>query len=614
MPHHFYENTPYAFNPLAIQTLVVSLGVIVLGIVALIREQGSHVSVVYFVLTFSIGVWLFAFSWMYSAIDVQLAMWWAKVGYVGIAFIPPAVFHFSSLIAQDYERVRRRVLASWMISSVFITLIITTDIQFSSLYHYGFGFYPESRKTGLPFLLYFFGVMIFSLRSFLAWFRAKPKGSAQYTRAKIFFLAFIVGYIAALDFAVTFGAPLYPIGYLAIACFTVISMRFVIRYRFMDITPAFAARQIFDTMNDALIVLDPDGAVRLVNRATCSLFGLREQDLVGKPPAADAVGDRTFSQRLDAIVRNGLVQNLEVDYQRPGGAHHILNLAASIMRNPAGEPLATVCVLNDITDRKQAEEEREDFIARLQEANEKLKTVDKMKTEFVSVVSHELRTPLTTIKAFVELILMKPDMPDQKRAAFMNTINVEADRLKRMITDLLDLARIESGSIAWQRRILSIEDIVKDAVVSMGPLFENKELRVTTSFGSQLPAIAGDRDRLVQVVLNILSNAAKFTPQGGAIHITARQEPAAEGVVVAISDTGIGILPESLELIFEKFHRSGEPAAGGIEGTGLGLAIARQIVEHHGGRIWAASERGKGSTFTFILPPVGSDTPVTPEI
>jgi signal transduction histidine kinase len=226
-----------------------------------------------------------------------------------------------------------------------------------------------------------------------------------------------------------------------------------------------------------------------------------------------------------------------------------------------------------------------------------------MKTEFVSVVSHELRTPLTTIKAFVELIMMKPDMPQQKRASFMNTINVEADRLKRMIADLLDIARIESGSMAWRREALFIERIVRDAITSMGPLFENKELNVTTAFNSPLAAVNGDRDRLVQVVINILSNAVKFTPSGGAIHIAVFQESTSSGqVIVQVSDSGVGIPDESLDLIFEKFQRSSDQSTGTIEGTGLGLAIAKQIVEYHGGKIWATSARGKGSAFTFTLP------------
>jgi signal transduction histidine kinase len=239
----------------------------------------------------------------------------------------------------------------------------------------------------------------------------------------------------------------------------------------------------------------------------------------------------------------------------------------------------------------------------LQEANEKLQAIDKMKTDFISVVSHELRTPLTTVKAFVELIMMKPAMPEQQRLKLMTTINAEADRLTRLISDLLDIARIEEGSLKWRMEEVSLEDVILSSIAGVRPLLENKGIKLTTAFNSPLPALSGDRDRLIQVVTNILSNAVKFTFTGGSIHIAARQEPVPDGeIIVEISDTGMGIPAQDLELIFERFQRSGDQLTSTIEGTGLGLAIARQIVEYHGGRIWAASTHGKGSTFTFTLP------------
>jgi len=238
--------------------------------------------------------------------------------------------------------------------------------------------------------------------------------------------------------------------------------------------------------------------------------------------------------------------------------------------------------------------------AQLQEANRKLQDVDRMKTEFISLVSHELRTPLTTIKALVELISMKPGMPEQQKTKLMATINVETDRLIRLIVELLDLSRIEAGFVAWRREDVSLEDVITNSLSSMGPLFENKGISLTTAISPSGLTVLGDRDRLIQVVTNLLSNAVKFTPSEGAVHVAARNEGGR--ALVEISDTGSGIAALELEKIFEKFHRSLSKAAHTIEGTGLGLAISRQIVEYHGGRIWATSEAGKGSTFFFTLP------------
>jgi signal transduction histidine kinase len=247
--------------------------------------------------------------------------------------------------------------------------------------------------------------------------------------------------------------------------------------------------------------------------------------------------------------------------------------------------------------------ELNDLNKQLQEANRRLQEIDTIKTDFVSAVSHELRTPLTTIKASVELMIMKPDMPGQKRAKLMNAINIETDRLTRLVSDILDLSRIEDGSLKWRVEEVSLEDVVLNSIASMGPLFENKGLHLTTAFSRPLPAMMGDGDHLVLVVTNILSNAVKFTSAGGSVHVSVRAEPSPRAqIVVEISDTGMGIPGGDLELIFEKFRRSGDQLTRAIEGTGLGLAIARQIVEHYGGRICAANRQGQGSVFTFTLP------------
>lgn len=155
----------------------------------------------------------------------------------------------------------------------------------------------------------------------------------------------------------------------------------------------------------------------------------------------------------------------------------------------------------------------------------------------------------------------------------------------------------------WRHEELSLDDVIQHSLAYLRPLLENKDLHVTTRFGTPLPTLVGDRDRLAQVITNIISNAIKFTPAGGSIQIAVRSERAPSAhIVVEISDTGMGIPARDLEMIFEKFQRSGDQLTSAIEGTGLGLAIARQIVEYHGGRIWAASTQGKGSTFTFTLP------------
>lgn len=239
----------------------------------------------------------------------------------------------------------------------------------------------------------------------------------------------------------------------------------------------------------------------------------------------------------------------------------------------------------------------------LEEVNKKLKEIDKVKSDFISIVSHELRTPLTSIKAFAELILMKPKMQPEKRNKLLNIINGETDRLSRLINDVLDLTKIEAGKLSWHITKVSLDDIIQTSVTGIQSLADNKSILIKVSLPEFLPFFFGDRDRLIQVITNILSNSIKFTSQGGKIDITARHEQAPKPqFVVRVTDTGIGIPPSDLELIFEKFRRSGDILTNDIQGTGLGLAITRQIVEYHGGAVWAESIQGEGSTFTFTLP------------
>ena len=356
MLNTFSDNAAYSLTPLAVQTAAVALSVTLLGIYALIRDQGSRVSVAYFIQTTSIGVWLYAFSRMYSATDVNIAMWWAKVAYIGIGSIPAAVYNLTALIQQDYERLRKRVLIFWIISALFITLILTTDIQFKTLYHYWWGYFPKYGVTGIPFMLYFFTVMIITFRSYAAGYRNVIRDSIEKRRSRILILAFAIGSFAVVDFLGTFGIPWYPLGYVAIFLYTMISGYSIVRYLFTPITAAFASRQIIDTMKDALIVIDSDGIIRLVNHATCTLFKCREEDLVGNRPTSSLSSNPKFAETLESAIRRGAGSSLEVDYQDQENSHRTLSLTITTMPNPIGEPLATVCIVGDVTERKRVEQ------------------------------------------------------------------------------------------------------------------------------------------------------------------------------------------------------------------------------------------------------------------
>ncbi|KON80657.1 sensor histidine kinase [Azoarcus sp. PA01] len=238
--------------------------------------------------------------------------------------------------------------------------------------------------------------------------------------------------------------------------------------------------------------------------------------------------------------------------------------------------------------------------AELRAANERLQELDRLKDDFMSSVSHELRTPLTSIRAFSEMLLDDPDIALPDRMRFLGIIVSETERLTRLVNQVLDLAKIESGHAEWHNSDIDMRALVEHAVDTTAQLFRDRGATVELVLPDEAPHLKADHDRLVQVMLNLLSNAAKFVPQGaGRIRVALTSE--AGQVRVAVSDNGPGIPPELHGVIFEKFRQGGDERSR-PQGTGLGLPISRQIVEHFGGRLWVESSPERGTVFTFVLP------------
>ncbi len=257
----------------------------------------------------------------------------------------------------------------------------------------------------------------------------------------------------------------------------------------------------------------------------------------------------------------------------------------------------------------------------LERANEKLKELDQMKTNFLSTVSHELRTPLTSVMGFASILqkefestlfppLSQSEDKKVKRAIrhvmeYAKIIVEEGERLTTLINDVLDLAKMEAGRVDWNMQELKIENIIDRAMTATTALFVNKPVQLRKDIPADLPLIVGDRDRLIQVVINLISNAVKFTDQGS---VTCSAAIDGNALRIGVRDTGCGIKAEDQPLVFEKFKQVGDTLTDKPQGTGLGLPICREIIEYHGGRLWLESELGTGSTFLFTLPVPASET------
>lgn len=252
----------------------------------------------------------------------------------------------------------------------------------------------------------------------------------------------------------------------------------------------------------------------------------------------------------------------------------------------------------------------------MQQARKSAEAASESKSIFLNSVSHELRTPLTSVLGFAHIIQKRlaervfPSIPndDIKAQSVIEQVKTnidiiisEGERLTSLINNLLDLAKIEAGEINWYMQPINIEHIIEHALAATAALFEQKNLRVVRDIAAGLPPVVGDHDRLIQVLINLLSNAEKFTTHGS---VTCRAVQSNGEIVVSVIDTGIGIAAPDQASIFEKFRQVGDTLTGKPQGTGLGLPICKEIVEHHGGRIWLESEGvpGQGSIFCFALP------------
>ncbi len=238
----------------------------------------------------------------------------------------------------------------------------------------------------------------------------------------------------------------------------------------------------------------------------------------------------------------------------------------------------------------------------LRSANEQLKSLDRLKDDFMSSMTHELRTPLTSIRALAETLQAEPALAQAQRQQFIGIIVQETERLTRLVNQVLDMARIEAGHVDWQVAAIDLPALLEQAAAAARPMLQASGARLEVQVPSHLPLLHADPDRLQQVLLNLLSNAAKFVPsEGGVVQLQACAD--AQGVTVCVQDNGSGAPAGHEQRVFERFHQAGGPVAGG-QGTGLGLPISRHIVEYFGGRIWleTVAECGARFCFCFWLP------------
>lgn len=331
-------------------------------------------------------------------------------------------------------------------------------------------------------------------------------------------------------------------------------------------------------MSDALVATDRRGRIVLLNRAAEEMLGVR-RDAVGGRPVSEVVGENRLAAMFEDATTRGRVG---VDELPPGLlGDRVVEAHCAPIQGEDGGIAGAVAVLRDVTDLRQSE---------------------RLRRELTANVSHELRTPLTSIKGFAETLLAGAMADEETRRRFLTIIDSEADRLVKLVDDLMDLSRLESKRVALELRAVDVGELVSQTVDKLRPLAEsaNLDLHEETPRGI---VVSADADRLEQVVTNLIDNALKYTPAGGRIDVAVYAQNGE--VALSVSDTGRGIPPEDLPRVFERFYRSDRSRTRVSGGTGLGLAIAKHIVEAHGGHISVRSRLNEGTTFVVTLPKNG---------
>ncbi len=351
-----------------------------------------------------------------------------------------------------------------------------------------------------------------------------------------------------------------------------------------------------DAMWAGLVLVDDQQCVRYVNGAAAVFLAGKREELVGKP-INDVLSEPEIAEALGAIGAGKGRGKVVVEIKRRGSAGPKL---ADEQTDRRGQPAwaggvlrvsirpirrcdtgTAMLVIEDVTQQRVADEARNSFVAQ---------------------ATHELRTPLTNIRLYIEQLTDDENLDAQARGKAINVVNQEARRLERIVADMLSVSEIEAGSLKLRTGDVRLGELLRQLQDDYKPQAGAKEISLSFDLAPKLPVLSGDRDKIGLAVHNLLGNAIKYTPAGGAVSLKADASADGQTAIITISDNGIGIKPDECEKVFEKFYRAQDRRINGITGSGLGLALAREVARMHGGDITLATQIDKGSTFTLTLP------------
>ncbi|MDZ7697703.1 MAG: PAS domain-containing sensor histidine kinase [Deltaproteobacteria bacterium] len=371
------------------------------------------------------------------------------------------------------------------------------------------------------------------------------------------------------------------------------------------------SEDIVETIHESLLVLDSDLKVILANRNFIDSFKVTQEETLGR--FIYDIGNKQWDiPKLRELLETILPQettfdNYEVEHNFTTIGRRTMRLNARQIEQATGKERIILLAIEDITERRKIEKGLEKAHEDLKELASELERTARVKSEFLANMSHELRTPLNSINGFSEVLYDETFGPlNEKQKQYVNNILTSGKHLLSLINQILDMAKVEAGKMQLALSILPMKNLLDEISLLVLDMVSKKKLEMSLEIAEDLPSIEADELKVKQILYNLISNAVKFTPEGGKIGLQAKRTDS--GVEIVVWDTGIGVAPENMEKIFEGFFRINTPYSQAIEGTGLGLPLSRKLVELHGGTLSLESEGlNKGVTVRFVLPVISSE-------
>jgi len=524
----------------------------------------------------------------------------SSVGWLGFA---SAIFCFSLIFSKREKLLKNK----WFLFLVFIFPLFFVYKQWTNCLtmnpirqSYGWLFAWKDTIWTYLFYAYYFIFTLLSLY-FIYFYGRKTKKIIEKKQAQIISQSVIASLIVGTIFDVVIpklGIYSIPtIGDLFIFIFAVGLFYAIVKYRFLTITPAIAAENIISAMDEFLILLNQEGNILTVNKATLDSLQYEQKEIEGKSVTLLFQEDNFKKNILEKITKKEVIKNHDSSFITKNGKKVPIIYSSSPLKDEEGIVIGTVFIARDITEHKQIEEE-------LIKAKEKAEESDRLKSAFLANMSHEIRTPMSGILGFADL-LKEPDLTGEQQQEYIRIIEKSGARMLNIINNIIDISKIESGQMEVSISETNINEQTEYIYAFFKPETDQKGLQFFLK--NTLPAkeiiIKTDKEKVYAILINLVKNAIKFTHKGSiefGYDIVETQNTAS--LQFFVKDTGTGIRQEQKEIVFERFRQGSESLNNKYEGAGLGLSISKAFVEMLGGKIWVESEEGNGSIFYFTIP------------